>query len=91
MKWSPAQLSKVTFSEMARNVALRTLAPDVGYPVFRPGADVGGAILLIWLVTWASGRFRPVPNWIDRAGRVLGTAWLALTLLADLSNAYIAN
>ena len=50
-------------------------------PYFNHGADVEGAILLIWLVTWASGRCWPVPNWIDRAGRVLGGAWVALSLL----------
>jgi hypothetical protein len=52
-KLSPAQLSKVTFSEVARNVTARILSLLLDH-----AADVGGAILLIWLVTWASGRCR---------------------------------
>jgi hypothetical protein len=46
------------------------------------GPEDEGAILLVWLVTWASGRCRPVLSWIDRAGRVLGAAWVAITLLS---------
>jgi hypothetical protein len=42
--------------------------------------DVGEAVLLIWLVTWVSGRCRPEPTWVDRAGRVLGAAWVCITL-----------
>ena len=72
MKLTPAQLSKVTFLEVARTVIARILTPDFGQ-----GADVGGGILLVWLLTWASGRCRPVPSWIDWAGRVLGCAWIA--------------
>ena len=53
VKLSPAQLSKVTFSEVARNVTARILSPLLDH-----AADVGGVILLIWLVTWASGRCR---------------------------------
>jgi hypothetical protein len=42
--------------------------------------DVGAAVLLVWLVTWASGRCRPEPSWLDRAGRILGAAWVCIAL-----------
>jgi hypothetical protein len=76
MTLSPAQDYWVIFSQAAMNSTVNILSPYNAHRV-----DVGGAVLLIWLVTWASGRCRPVPNWIDRAGRALGGAWVALTLL----------
>jgi hypothetical protein len=51
-------------------------------PRFALQADVGAAVLLVWLVTWASGRFRPEPSWVDRSGRLLGVAWVGISLLA---------
>lgn len=44
--------------------------------------NFGGAILLVWLVTWASGRCRPEPSWIDRTGRALGSASVCVSLFA---------
>jgi hypothetical protein len=43
-------------------------------------ADAGGAVALAWLVVAAGGRWLPEPTWVDRAGRVLGVAWLILTI-----------
>jgi hypothetical protein len=43
--------------------------------------NVGGSVLLVWLVAWASGRCRPEPSWVDRAGRVLGAVWICVSLL----------
>jgi len=37
-------------------------------------AVVGG-----WSVLVLSGRWRPEPSWIDRAGRITGVVWLAVT------------
>jgi hypothetical protein len=76
----PAQLSRLTLLEVATALTWRILVPYFGR-----GPDIGCAILIVWFVTWASGRFRPVSNWIDRAGRVLGAAWVALTFVAVLS------
>ncbi len=36
----------------------------------------------IWLGLAASGRWRPERSWVDRLGRVLGVAWIAITILA---------
>jgi hypothetical protein len=51
----------------------------LSYSVFG-GSDAGGAVALAWLVAGAGGRWRPEPSWVDRAGRLLGVAWLILTL-----------
>jgi hypothetical protein len=47
-----------------------------------PASAAGGAVLLVWLVTWASGRCRPEPSSIDRMGRALGAAWVCISLMA---------
>jgi hypothetical protein len=39
---------------------------------------VGVAVGAVWLHLAATGHWRPEPSWIDRAGRVLGAAWLAM-------------
>lgn len=78
-KLSPAVFSKLTYSQVATDATVSILSR-----FSTPGADVGGAILLIWLVAWASGRSRPVPTWIDLAGRVLGAAWVLLAFMAVL-------
>jgi hypothetical protein len=43
----------------------------------RPGYAVAGA----WLILVCAGRWRPDPNWIDRAGRLLGLGWILTSLL----------
>lgn len=39
---------------------------------------VGGAVLLVWLTLALAGAWRPAPDWIDRSGRALGVALIAL-------------
>lgn len=40
----------------------------------------GFAILFSWATLLAAGAWRPSPDWIDRAGRLLGLAWVMLWL-----------
>lgn len=37
---------------------------------------VGVAILASWIALALSGRWRPVPSWLDRVGRLLGLVWI---------------
>jgi hypothetical protein len=53
-----------------------------------PRGNVGGAVLLVWCIAWASGRCRHEPSWVDRAGRVLGAAWVGITLLGVLGGGF---
>ncbi|MFI5458398.1 MAG: hypothetical protein ACHRXM_23455 [Isosphaerales bacterium] len=39
--------------------------------------SVGIAVVVAWGVQWASGRWRPEPSWLDRAGRLAGAYWIA--------------
>jgi hypothetical protein len=39
------------------------------------------AILLVWFAAWCYGSLRPERSWIDRAGRALAAAWIALTVI----------
>jgi hypothetical protein len=45
------------------------------------------AVLLAWLVTWAAGRCRLEPSWIDRTGRAIGVLWLLVSALIALDRA----
>ncbi len=73
----PTELSKTNLWSLFSELALMLLSPD-----FVPQANVGAAVLLVWLVTWASGRCRPEPSWVDRSGRLLGAVWACISLLA---------
>jgi hypothetical protein len=42
---------------------------------------VAFAVLSAWVLLALSGRRRPDPGWIDRLGRLLGAAWLVLSLV----------
>jgi hypothetical protein len=53
-----------------------------------PRGNIGGSVLLVWSIAWASGRCRPEPSWVDRAGRVLGAAWVGITLLGVLGGVF---
>jgi hypothetical protein len=44
--------------------------------------DVGFAVLGGWAVLVLSGRWRPEPSWIDRAGRIIGATWIGAVVLA---------
>ena len=39
------------------------------------------AVAVAWLTLALSGRWRPRPDWLDRAGRALGIFWLAIVPL----------
>jgi hypothetical protein len=73
----PAGLAEVGYSEVVYR-----LVPEVAIGYVAPDLGVGGGVLLVWLIAWASGRCRPEPSWVDRAGRVLGTVWIGLAFLA---------
>lgn len=74
---NPVQLSKTNYGDLVDELALMLL-----FSFSSPQANVGAAVLLLWLVTWASGRCRPEPSWVDRSGRVLGALWVCTALLA---------
>jgi hypothetical protein len=42
------------------------------------------AVAGAWLALALSGRWRPEPDWLDRAGRVLGLLWIVSPLLLGL-------
>jgi hypothetical protein len=73
---SPAQLLKLSYGDLFSELALMQFGSN-----FVPQVNVGTAVLLLWLVAWASGRFRPEPGWVDRSGRVLGAVWIGISLL----------
>ena len=43
-------------------------------------AQVGSAILMVWIVQALSHQWRPEPSWIDRAGRFLAIGWIVVFL-----------
>ncbi len=45
---------------------------------------VAAAVIVAWVVLLASGRWRPEPSWIDRAGRLLGAYWIALAVAVGI-------
>lgn len=38
--------------------------------------SIGWPVAAVWVVQAQSGRWRPVPDWIDRFGRALGACWI---------------
>jgi hypothetical protein len=48
----------------------------------------GAAVASAWLTLALTGRWRPRPDWLDRAGRALGIFWIALIPLVWL-DAYL--
>lgn len=47
---------------------------------------IATAVVVTWTMLAVGGRWRPQPTWIDRAGRLVGLAWIAgaSTLLASV-------
>jgi hypothetical protein len=43
--------------------------------------SIGLAVAAAWSLQFLSGRWRPVPNWIDRSGRALGLFWIVAALI----------
>ena len=44
----------------------------------------GWAVAIAWATQALVGRWRPEPSWLDRSGRLLGSIWIALGVLASL-------
>ncbi len=42
----------------------------------------GRAVAVAWLTLALVGRWRPAPDWVDRAGRAVGAFWLLMLALA---------
>ena len=63
--------------KIAQNVVLES------FPFFTAPL-VAIAVLIAWLVLAANGRFRPVPDWVDRTGRALGIYWMALAVFTGV-------
>jgi len=47
---------------------------------------VGPVVATVWVALELSGRWRPEQSWIDRAGRLLGCAWIILYIIVKLYN-----
>jgi hypothetical protein len=46
--------------------------------------ETATAITASWLILALSGRWRPERTWIDRSGCLIGLAWIALAIAANL-------
>ena len=66
----------VLFSGKARPGEVSTLLMNLSPPHL-----VAPAVAVAWVVLAVSGRWRPDPGWIDRLGRSVGFAWLALLVI----------
>jgi hypothetical protein len=42
------------------------------------GSWAGFVVIAVWVVLILRGQWRPEPNWIDRAGRVVGLYWIVV-------------
>ena len=51
-------------------------APDLMYFNNRM-SQISSATLVAWTLMAVGGRWRPVPDWLDRLGRVMGAMWIA--------------
>ncbi len=47
--------------------------------------DVPPWIAGVWLGAVLGGRWRPEPTWFDRLGRLLGFAWIAVSVARNAS------
>lgn len=43
--------------------------------------SISAAVVAAWLTLAMSGRWRAEPDWIDRAGRVVGACWLGVAIV----------
>ncbi len=50
----------------------------------------GAAVAAVWLTLALTGRWRPRPDWLDRAGRILGIFWIAIIFLVLLETLLLA-
>jgi hypothetical protein len=61
---------------------VRNASPLMAAYSFVCHVDVGFAVLGSWAVLVLSGRCRPEPSWIDRAGRIIGAIWIGAAVLS---------
>jgi hypothetical protein len=55
---------------------------NFGYYTLNQIREVNGlAVSAVWLVLIVQGYWRPVPEWIDRLGRLLGVLWVISSIL----------
>jgi hypothetical protein len=75
-------------STAAVDVAVHVIAGvdrELGIPAIRafflysPWA-IGASVASTWMLAWLGGRWKAEPTWIDRLGRGLGWAWIALAV-----------
>ena len=71
---------------------LRTPIPDPPGPGVIPrgvllalSIVIGLAVLASWVTQMSGRRWRPEPSWIDRAGRVMGAAWIVAGSISALA------
>jgi hypothetical protein len=57
---------------------------DLGHCLTFSHGQCGAAVAAAWLTLALNGRWRPRPDWLDRAGRALGLFWIALIPLVWL-------
>jgi hypothetical protein len=43
--------------------------------------QTGAAVLWCWVTMALCGRWAPEPTWLDRLGRLIGTAWVAIAMI----------
>jgi hypothetical protein len=67
----------VSFLALFELTALGYLPPA---PLIRQVVG-GGSVALAWVALALSGRWRREPGWIDRTGRIVGTAWVVTAAL----------
>ena len=49
---------------------------------------VGLAVAAVWVVQFASGRWRKPADWIDCCGRIVGACWIWIGLVWTLREYY---
>jgi hypothetical protein len=58
---------------------------DAVFAWSQAASHMGMAVALAWVVAGAGGRLRPEPSWVDRAGRAMGVAWIALSFIERIA------
>ncbi len=69
-----ANIGTVLPSAVMARFLVMAVTPYLGVNLGMPGL----AVTVAWTGLALSGRWQPEPNWLDRAGRLIGLAWVAL-------------
>lgn len=67
------QVSALASTGLLRSLDLRSVMNMLSFSL---PLMVGSSVAAAWLNLGLSGRWRPEPSWIDRAGRLVGVLWL---------------